>query len=83
VQALLHLTPQTTRLGFGDRVPLSGYVALWFRITCIPAILEKVIAEEQGRATPGGFDGEMAEMYGYLNDFGYNGRDPAMTLSSQ
>jgi hypothetical protein len=83
VQALLHLPPQTKLLGFGDRIPWSGYVELWSRITGIPAVLENVTVAEQGKAAPGGFGEEIAEMYSYMNDFGYHGGDPSVVMSSQ
>ncbi|KAH7071077.1 hypothetical protein FB567DRAFT_554583 [Paraphoma chrysanthemicola] len=83
VYALTQLPVGTDLLAFGAHITWGEYVELWSKITGIPARLERTtIAEHSKLDNDGGFAEEMAEMYGYMTEFGYHGGDPAVTLTS-
>lgn len=79
--ALLCLPVGTSLLAYGDRISWKEYVKLWSKITGVAATLEKVTVVDHAKLLPGGFGEEIGEMYGYMQDFGYDGSDPKVTLS--
>ena len=81
--ALTKLPVGTNLLAFSDYVTWAEYVRLWSEVTRTPATMEKTTVEDPAQLMPGGFGEEMAEMYGYMVDFGYHGGDPAVTLASE
>lgn len=83
VRALVFDLPVgTDLLGFGDRLLWADYVKLLSQITGIPTAFEKTTVEEHSQLAPEGYGAEMAEMYGYAQDFGYDGGDPNVIYSS-
>jgi hypothetical protein len=81
VDALLNLPAKTNMLAFGDMLPWVDYVKLWSSITGIPAKFEKTTIEEHSKLLPLDLSVEIAEMYGFMQDFGYGGGDPNTVYS--
>lgn len=78
VKALTQVPAGKTVLAFGDRLTWSEYVKLWSKVTGIPATFEKNTVAEHDKLAPGGYGEEIAEMYAYAQDFGYDGGDPSV-----
>ncbi|KFY54197.1 hypothetical protein V497_07886 [Pseudogymnoascus sp. VKM F-4516 (FW-969)] len=78
VKALTRLPAGTNLMAFGDRLTWSDYVKLWSKVTGVPATFEKATVLEHSNLAPGGYGEEMAEMYAYAQDFGYDGSDPSV-----
>ncbi|KFY46697.1 hypothetical protein V494_00361 [Pseudogymnoascus sp. VKM F-4513 (FW-928)] len=83
VKALTKLPAGTNLIGFGDRLTWSDYVKLWSKVTGVPATFEKTTVVEHSKLAPGGYGEEMAEMYAYAQDFGYDGSDPSVITAQQ
>ncbi|KFY18087.1 hypothetical protein V492_00157 [Pseudogymnoascus sp. VKM F-4246] len=83
VKALTKLPAGTNLIGFGDRLTWSDYVKLWSKFTGVPATFEKTTVVEHSKLAPGGYGEEMAEMYAYAQDFGYDGSDPSVITAQQ
>lgn len=83
VKALTQVSPGKNLLAFGDRLTWADYVKLWSQVTGIPAAFEKTTVEEHVKLAPGGLGEEMAEMYAYAMDFGYDGGDPSIISAEQ
>ncbi|KAJ5902337.1 hypothetical protein N7495_002865 [Penicillium taxi] len=81
VDALLYLPAGTNMLAFGDRLTWADYVKLWTSITGIPARFEKTTVEDHSKLEPADHSAEMAEMYGYMQDIGFEGGDPSVVYS--
>lgn len=83
VLALASLPVNTNLLAFSERITWKDYVALWSKITGVPAkLLKTTVAEHSKLDGRGGFAEEIGEMYGYMVDFGYHGGDPTVTFSA-
>lgn len=83
VKALTQLPAGTNLIAFGDRLTWSDYVRLWSRVTGVPATFEKTTVAEHSELALGGYGEEMAEMYAYAQDFGYDGSDPSVITVQQ
>jgi hypothetical protein len=83
VKALVFDLPVgTTLLAYGDRMTWLDYTKLLTKITGIPTTFEKCSVEEHAALAPSGQGMEMAEMYGYAQDFGYEAEaDPGITYT--
>jgi hypothetical protein len=84
VKALIFDLPVgTTLLAYGDRMTWLEYTKLLTKVTGIPTTFEKCTVDEHAALAPGGQGMEMAEMYGYAQDFGYEAEaDPSITYTS-
>jgi hypothetical protein len=78
VRALTQAPAGTNLLAFGDRMRWADYVTLWSKTTGIPATFEKTTVAEHAKLAPNGYGEEIAEMYAYAQDFGYDGSDPSV-----
>jgi len=78
VRAIMEVGPGKNVLGFSDRMTWDEYVKLWSSITGVPAKFSKTTVAEHAKLAPGGYGEEMAEMYAYAMDFGYDGSDPSV-----
>ncbi|KAL7912347.1 hypothetical protein GGI35DRAFT_492245 [Trichoderma velutinum] len=78
VKALTQVPAGKNLLAFGDRLTWSKYVELWSKVTGFPATFEKTTVAEHDKLAPGGYGEEIAEMYAYAQDFGYDGGDPSV-----
>jgi len=74
----MEVGPGKNVLGFSDRMTWAEYVKLWSSITGVPAKFSKTTVAEHAKLAPGGYGEEMAEMYAYAMDFGYDGSDPSV-----
>ncbi|KAH7305483.1 hypothetical protein B0I35DRAFT_471582 [Stachybotrys elegans] len=81
VDALLNLPAGTNMVAFGDRLTWADYVELWSSITGIPATYERTTVKEHSKLAPADHSAEMAEMYGYMQEFGFAGGDPSVVYS--
>ncbi|KAK5046194.1 hypothetical protein LTR84_008651 [Exophiala bonariae] len=78
VRAIAEVGPGKNVLAFSKRIAWSDYVNLWSKITGVPASFAKTTVAEHAQLAPGGYGEEMAEMYAYAQDFGYDGSDPSV-----
>ncbi|KAL7904116.1 hypothetical protein GGI35DRAFT_490824 [Trichoderma velutinum] len=83
VKALTQVPAGKNLIAFGDRITWAEYVQLWSRITGVPAAFEKTTVMEHAKLAPGGYGEEMAEMYAYAQDYGYDGSDPSVITAHQ
>ena len=78
----LDLPSGTNLLAYADRMTWAEYVKLVGEITGLKCIFEKCTLDEHAALAPDGFGMEMAEMYGYAQDFGYEGEaDKSVTYA--
>ncbi|KAJ5604163.1 hypothetical protein N7537_007119 [Penicillium hordei] len=78
VNALLQVEPGKNLLGYASMLSWNEFAALWGKthgVTCRFQRLDRTILEN---AIPGGVGEELADMFGYIGDFGYDGRDPSV-----
>ncbi|KAH6983850.1 hypothetical protein EDB80DRAFT_824176 [Ilyonectria destructans] len=78
VKALVHVEPGKNLLGFGSLISWNEFAAVWGKIhgvTCRFERLDRKVLEE---AIPGGIGEEVADMFEYIGDFGYDGSDPSV-----
>lgn len=78
VNALLQVEPGKNLLGYSSMLSWNEFAALWGKIhgvTCRFQRLDRTVLEN---AVPGGIGEELADMFGYIGDFGYDGRDPSV-----
>ncbi|KAE8389589.1 hypothetical protein BDV23DRAFT_157039 [Aspergillus alliaceus] len=78
VNALLQVEPGKNLLGYASMLSWDDFATLWGKIhgvTCRFQRLERTVLEN---AVPGGIGEELADMFGYIGDFGYDGRDPSV-----
>jgi hypothetical protein len=78
VNALLQVEPGKNLLGYASMLSWNEYAALWGKIhgvTCRFQPLDRTVLEN---AVPGGVGEELADMFGYIGEFGYDGRDPTV-----
>ncbi|PVH77871.1 NAD(P)-binding protein [Cadophora sp. DSE1049] len=75
VKALSQVSPGKNLLAFGDLITWSEYVALWSKTTGFPATFEKSTVAALDKLAPGGYGEEIGEMYAYMQEFGYWGKD--------
>ncbi|UKZ48012.1 hypothetical protein TrVGV298_002248 [Trichoderma virens] len=83
VKALTQVPAGKNLIAFGDRITWAEYVQLWSRITGVPATFEKTTVAEHAKLAPGGYGEEIAEMYAYAQDYGYDGSDPSVVSAHQ
>ncbi|GFF43119.1 nmrA-like family domain-containing protein 1 [Aspergillus udagawae] len=78
VNALLQVEPGKNLLGYSSMLSWNEFAALWGKIhgvTCRFQRLDRTVLEN---AVPGGIGEELADMFGYIGDFGYDGGDPSV-----
>ncbi|CZR55932.1 related to nitrogen metabolic regulation protein nmr [Phialocephala subalpina] len=75
VKALSKLPPGKNIIAYGDLMPWKDLVALWTKITGFPAAFEHATVEDHDKLAPGGYGLEIGEMYAYMQEFGYWGKD--------
>jgi hypothetical protein len=81
VRAITQVGPGKNVLAFSDRLTWTEYVEIWSRINEIKARFAKTTVAEHGKLAPGGYGDEMAQMYAYAMDFGYDGSDLSVTYA--
>jgi hypothetical protein len=81
VRVITQVGPGKNVLAFSARLTFAEYVKLWSKINGVTATFSKTTVEEHDKLAPGGYGEEMAEMYGYAQDFGYDGSDPSIVYA--
>ena len=81
VKAIVDAGPGKNVLAFSARLTFADFVKFWSKINGVPATFSKITVAEHDKLAPGGYGEEMAEMYGYAQDFGYDGSDPSVTYA--
>jgi hypothetical protein len=66
----------------GTRGPSSWteYAALWGKVHGVECRFERLDRQILEQAVPGGIGEEMADMFEYISEFGYDGSDPSVVL---
>ncbi|KAH7141516.1 hypothetical protein B0J13DRAFT_556951 [Dactylonectria estremocensis] len=80
VKALLQVEPGKNLLGTSGVLSWDEFAALWGKVNGVTARfvpLDRKILEEQ---IPGGVGEELADMFEYIGEFGYDGSDPTVVL---
>jgi hypothetical protein len=81
VRAITQVGPGKNVLAFSKRLTWAEYVKIWSEITGVDAKFSKTTVAEHDKLSPGGPSEEMAEMYAYAMDFGYDGSDPSVVYA--
>lgn len=77
-KALVQAGPGKTLLGFGSLISWNEFAALWgktYEATCRYKRIDRKVLET---AVPGCIGEELADMFEYIGEFGYDGRDPSV-----
>jgi len=81
VRAITQVGAGKNVLAFSKRLTWTEYVKLWSEINGVDAAFSKTTVAEHDKLAPGGYGEEMAEMYAYSMDFGYDGSDPSVVYA--
>ena len=80
-RALIQSAPGKNLLGAGTLITWPDFLKLWCETQGKTyGGYDDVSIETVDKAMPGGFGKEMAEMYAYASEFGYDGSDPSIVL---
>ncbi|KAF0638233.1 hypothetical protein FPSE5266_07766 [Fusarium pseudograminearum] len=77
-KALVRTEPGKTLLGFGSLISWIKFAALWgktYGATCRYQRIDRKVLET---AVPGCIGEELADMFEYIGEFGYDGCDPSI-----
>lgn len=83
VKALLKVPAGQNLLGVSSTLSWNQYAALWGKINGVTCRFERLDPKVVAEAIPGGIGEELAEMYEYISEFGYDGGDPTIVLPTQ
>ena len=79
VRALIQSAPGKNLLGAGTMISWADFLKLWCDIQGKPyGGYDNVSVEDVDKAMPGGLGRELAEMFAYASEFGYDGSDPSI-----
>jgi hypothetical protein len=81
VRAVAQVGAGKNVLAFSKRLMWAEYVKIWSEINGVDAKFSKTTVAEHDKLAPGGYGEEMAEMYAYAMDFGYDGSDPSVVYA--
>lgn len=56
----------------------NEWVVIWGRVHGVKCRFERLDRKVVEDAIPGGVGEELADMFGYISDFGYDGGDPSV-----
>lgn len=77
MRALLQIPPGVNLLGETSLVSWTEYMRVWGKLLGVAkSEYEDVSDESYDEAIPGGFGKELADMFRYMGDVGYDGGDP-------
>ncbi|KAF7556050.1 hypothetical protein G7Z17_g1749 [Cylindrodendrum hubeiense] len=79
VNALLQVEPGIHLLGCSDVLSWNEFAALWGKIHGVTSRFESLDRKVLEDAVPGGIGEELADMFAYIGEFGYDGGDPGVT----
>ncbi|KAF2725449.1 NAD(P)-binding protein [Polychaeton citri CBS 116435] len=84
VEALLQLPPGVQLYGEARMISWKDYIELWGLLKGKVVRYEQCTIEEYDRLMPeGGLGREIAEMFEWMGDFGYNGNDPDCKMKGE
>lgn len=78
VKALVQEEPGKNLLGYASMLSWNEFAALWGKIHNVKCRFERLDRKVLENAIPGGIGEELADMFEYIGDFGYDGRDPSV-----
>ncbi|KAJ5967484.1 hypothetical protein N7501_003732 [Penicillium viridicatum] len=78
VQALVQVEPGKNLLGYGSFISWNEFATLWGKIHGVQCRFVRVHREVLEKAVPGCVGEELADMFEYTGEFGYDGRDPSV-----
>lgn len=77
-KALVEVAPGKNLLGYGTMMSWNEWVVLWGRIHGVKCTFHRLPRQIVVDAIPGGIGEELADMFEYISDFGYDGGDPSV-----
>ncbi|KAI6747667.1 hypothetical protein HG530_015775 [Fusarium avenaceum] len=77
-KALVQVEPGKNLLGYGSLISWNEFAALWGKVHGVTCLYERVDRKVLEEAVPGCVGEELADMFEYIGDFGYDGRDPTI-----
>ncbi|KAH8665563.1 hypothetical protein BGZ61DRAFT_538529 [Ilyonectria robusta] len=77
-KALVHSEPGKILLGYGSLISWNEFAALWGKVHGVTCRFERLDRNVIESAVPGGIGEELADMFEYIGDFGYDGGDPSV-----
>lgn len=77
-KALVEVPPGKNLIGAASELSWKEWCELWGKANGKTCRFEESNPRELEEALPGGLGKELADMFRYIGDFGYFGRDPAV-----
>lgn len=77
-KALVQVSPGQNLLGFGSMMSWNEWVVIWSRVHGVKCRFERLDRKIIENSIPGGVGEELADMFDYISDFGYDGGDPSV-----
>ncbi|KFZ03600.1 hypothetical protein V502_10813 [Pseudogymnoascus sp. VKM F-4520 (FW-2644)] len=77
-KALVQVAPGQNLLGFGSMMSWNEWVVIWGRVHGVKCRFERLDRKIIENSIPGGIGEELADMFEYISDFGYDGGDPSV-----
>lgn len=74
----MHSEPGKILLGYGSLISWNEFAALWGKVHGVTCRFERLDRNVIESAVPGGIGEELADMFEYIGDFGYDGGDPSV-----
>ena len=81
-KALVQVPPGKNLLGFGSMMSWNEWVLVWGRVHRVECRFERLDRKFVEDAVPSGVGAEIADMFEYVSDFGYDGGDPSVVHPS-
>ncbi|KAJ5920620.1 hypothetical protein N7516_011478 [Penicillium verrucosum] len=78
VKALVQVEPGKNLLGYGSFISWNEFAVLWGKIHGVECRFVRVHREVLENAVPGCVGEELADMFEYIGEFGYDGGDPSV-----
>jgi len=79
VKALVEVPPGKNLLQYGSLISWKEYMKLWAKLVNVPAgNYKELTVADVDAMIPGGLGRELAEMFAYMGEFGYDGGDPTI-----
>ncbi|EXL65916.1 hypothetical protein FOPG_17880 [Fusarium oxysporum f. sp. conglutinans race 2 54008] len=77
-KALVQVEPGKNLLGYGSLISWNEFAALWGKVHGVTCRYERLDRKVLEAAVPGCIGEELADMFEYIGEFGYDGRDPSV-----
>ncbi|CEI67576.1 hypothetical protein FVEN_g5667 [Fusarium venenatum] len=82
-KALVQVEPGKNLLGYGSLISWNEFAALWGKIHGLTCRYERLDRKVLEHAVPGCIGEELADMFEYIGEFGYDGGDPSVIHPDQ